>query len=40
MAKNPIIFACANPDPITPEEISEVRNDAIVATGNQITQIK
>ncbi len=34
MAKNPIIFACANPDPeITPEEISEVRNDAIVATG-------
>jgi malate dehydrogenase (oxaloacetate-decarboxylating)(NADP+) len=34
MAKNPIIFACANPDPeITPEEISEVRDDAIVATG-------
>ena len=34
MAKNPIIFACANPDPeITPEEVSEVRNDAIVATG-------
>ena len=34
MAKNPIIFACANPDPeITPEEIKEVRNDAIVATG-------
>ena len=34
MAKNPIIFACANPDPeITPEEISEVRNDAIIATG-------
>ena len=34
MAKNPIIFACANPDPeITPEEIEEVRNDAIVATG-------
>ena len=34
MAKNPIIFACANPDPeITPEEIGEVRNDAIVATG-------
>jgi len=34
MAKNPIIFACANPDPeITPEEIDEVRNDAIVATG-------
>jgi malate dehydrogenase (oxaloacetate-decarboxylating)(NADP+) len=34
MAKNPIIFACANPDPeITPEEVNEVRNDAIVATG-------
>jgi len=34
MAKNPIIFACANPDPeITPEEVEEVRKDAIVATG-------
>ena len=34
MAKNPIIFACANPDPeITPEEIQEVRDDAIIATG-------
>jgi len=34
MAKNPIIFACANPDPeITPEEIKEVRDDAIIATG-------
>ena len=34
MAKNPIIFACANPDPeITPEEVEEVRSDAIVATG-------
>ena len=34
MAKNPIIFACANPDPeITPEEVEQVRNDAIVATG-------
>ena len=34
MSKNPIIFACANPDPeITPEEINEVRNDAIIATG-------
>ena len=34
MEKNPIIFACANPDPeITPEEVNEVRNDAIVATG-------
>jgi len=34
MAKNPIIFACANPDPeITPEEVQEVRDDAIIATG-------
>ena len=34
MAKDPIIFACANPDPeITPEEIEEVRSDAIIATG-------
>ena len=34
MAKDPIIFACANPDPeIRPEEVMEVRNDAIIATG-------
>ena len=34
MAKNPIIFACANPNPeITPEEVEEVRSDAIIATG-------
>ena len=34
MAKKPIIFACANPDPeITPEEVEEVRSDAIIATG-------
>ncbi len=34
MAKNPIIFACANPDPeITPEEVEEIRSDAIIATG-------
>jgi malate dehydrogenase (oxaloacetate-decarboxylating)(NADP+) len=34
MADNPIIFAMANPDPeITPEEVAEVRDDAIVATG-------
>ncbi len=34
MNKNPIIFACANPDPeITPEEIEMVRDDAIIATG-------
>ena len=33
MAKNPIIFACANPDPeIKPELVDEVRSDAIVAT--------
>ena len=34
MAKNPIVFACANPDPeIKPELINEVRSDAIIATG-------
>ena len=34
MSKNPIIFACANPDPeIKPELIKEVRDDAIIATG-------
>ena len=34
MASNPIIFACANPDPeIKPELIQEVRSDAIIATG-------
>ena len=34
MANNPIIFACANPDPeIKPELIKEVRSDAIIATG-------
>ena len=34
MAKNPIIFACANPDPeIKPEIIIETRSDAIIATG-------
>ena len=34
MADNPIIFACANPDPeIKPELIKEVRSDAIIATG-------
>ena len=34
MAKNPIIFACANPDPeIKPEDIKKVRLDAIIATG-------
>jgi malate dehydrogenase (oxaloacetate-decarboxylating)(NADP+) len=45
MAPNPIIFAMANPDPeITPEEISQVRSDAIVATGrsdyaNQVNNV-
>jgi malate dehydrogenase (oxaloacetate-decarboxylating)(NADP+) len=45
MAKNPIIFAMANPDPeITPEDIESVRKDAIVATGrsdypNQINNV-
>jgi malate dehydrogenase (oxaloacetate-decarboxylating)(NADP+) len=45
MAKEPIIFAMANPDPeITPEEVREVRPDAIVATGrsdypNQINNV-
>ena len=34
MSKNPIVFALANPDPeINPEDVHEVRNDAIVATG-------
>ena len=32
MAKNPIIFACANPDPeINPEDVLEVRDDVIMA---------
>ena len=45
MAKRPIIFALANPDPeVTPEEVAEVRNDAIVATGrsdypNQVNNV-
>ena len=34
MAKDPILFAMANPDPeITPEDAQAVREDAIVATG-------
>ena len=45
MAKNPIIFAMANPDPeITPEDIISVRKDAIIATGrsdypNQVNNV-
>src|SRR3546814_18073128 len=34
MAPHPIFLAMANPDPeITPEEVAEIRDDAIVATG-------
>jgi len=45
MAKDPVIFAMANPDPeITPEEAHAARPDAIVATGrsdypNQINNV-
>ncbi|HWT31715.1 MAG TPA: NADP-dependent malic enzyme [Propylenella sp.] len=45
MAPSPIIFAMANPDPeITPEEVAEVRTDAIMATGrsdypNQVNNV-
>lgn len=45
MGKNPIIFAMANPDPeIFPEEVEEVRSDAIMATGrsdypNQVNNV-
>ena len=45
MAKDPIIFAMANPDPeITPEEVRKVRDDAIIATGrsdyqNQVNNV-
>src|SRR5690554_1700944 len=45
MADQPIIFALANPDPeITPEEVAEVRSDAIIATGrtdypNQVNNV-
>ncbi len=45
MARNPIIFAMANPDPeITPEEVAQIRDDAIMATGrsdypNQINNV-
>jgi malate dehydrogenase (oxaloacetate-decarboxylating)(NADP+) len=45
MARNPIIFAMANPDPeITPEEVAAIRGDAIVATGrsdypNQVNNV-
>ena len=45
MAKRPIIFALANPDPeITPEEVAEIRDDVIMATGrsdypNQVNNV-
>jgi len=45
MARNPIILAMANPDPeITPEEVEEVRGDAIMGTGrsdypNQVNNV-
>ena len=45
MAKAPIVFAMANPDPeITPEAVKAVRPDAIVATGrsdypNQVNNV-
>ncbi|MQA64954.1 MAG: NADP-dependent malic enzyme [Alphaproteobacteria bacterium] len=45
MAKSPIIFAMANPDPeIRPEEVRETRRDAIMATGrsdypNQVNNV-
>ena len=45
MAKDPIIFALANPDPeITPEDVLDARKDAIIATGrsdhpNQVNNV-
>jgi len=45
MAKDPVIFAMANPDPeITPEEVLPVRPDAIMCTGrsdypNQVNNV-
>jgi len=45
MAKNPIIFAMANPDPeILPDEVAAVRSDAVMATGrsdfpNQVNNV-
>ena len=45
MAKDPIIFALANPDPeILPEDVHAVRDDAIMATGrsdypNQVNNV-
>jgi len=45
MADNPVVFACANPDPeITPEDAKATRSDVIMATGrsdypNQVNNV-
>jgi malate dehydrogenase (oxaloacetate-decarboxylating)(NADP+) len=45
MARSPIVFAMANPEPeITPEEVQAARDDAIIATGrsdypNQVNNV-
>jgi len=45
MARDPIIFAMANPDPeITPKDAKEARDDVIIATGrsdyaNQVNNV-
>jgi malate dehydrogenase (oxaloacetate-decarboxylating)(NADP+) len=45
MARDPLIFALANPDPeVTPEEVRAVRPDAVIATGrtdypNQVNNV-
>lgn len=45
MSDRPVIFAMANPDPeITPDEVAQIRGDAIVATGrsdypNQVNNV-
>lgn len=45
MAKNPIVFACSNPDPeINPDIAKKIRDDVIIATGrsdypNQVNNV-
>ncbi len=45
MARDPLVFALANPDPeVTPEEVRAIRPDAIIATGrtdypNQVNNV-
>jgi malate dehydrogenase (oxaloacetate-decarboxylating)(NADP+) len=45
MARDPLVFALANPDPeVTPEEVCAVRPDAVIATGrtdypNQVNNV-